>query len=185
MPTGKPPTDDGPRSMPWTVHLPVEGGYRAADLEHPAPLPRIGERLEYIDETGQRQSLPGGRGDPHPAVGGGYTAAGLGGWRLPEHHTPARRDAGATRRRGARPRGAAARLPGSRHRTTRSRNDRYEGRRAQDRSRCRRLHRSPTGAGLGDDPGRRPAGRRTRGGWRLPSPSGWRAGVAREAGEDR
>lgn len=55
MPTGKRPTDEGPRSMPWTVHLPVEGGYRAADLEHPAPLPRIGERLEYIDETGQRQ----------------------------------------------------------------------------------------------------------------------------------
>lgn len=41
--------------MPWTVHLPVDGGYRAADLEHPAPLPRIGERVEYIDETGQRQ----------------------------------------------------------------------------------------------------------------------------------
>jgi hypothetical protein len=41
--------------LPWTVHLPVDGGYRAADLEHPAPLPRIGERVEYIDETGQRQ----------------------------------------------------------------------------------------------------------------------------------
>ena len=55
MPTKRRPTADGPYSMPWTVHLPVDGGYRAADLEHPAPLPRIGERVEYIDETGQRQ----------------------------------------------------------------------------------------------------------------------------------
>ena len=54
MPARRPTESDAPRSLPWTVHFPLEGGYRAADLEHPAPLPRVGETLEYIDETGQR-----------------------------------------------------------------------------------------------------------------------------------
>jgi hypothetical protein len=40
--------------VPFTVYFPVEEGYRAADLAHPAPLPRVGDTLEYIDEAGIR-----------------------------------------------------------------------------------------------------------------------------------
>lgn len=40
--------------IPWTAHLPYGSGYVAADLEHHAPLPRIGDALEYIDEAGGR-----------------------------------------------------------------------------------------------------------------------------------
>jgi hypothetical protein len=40
-----------PNGMPYTVQFPGEGG-SAADLEHPAPLPRVGDSVEYIDETG-------------------------------------------------------------------------------------------------------------------------------------
>lgn len=40
--------------IPWTAHLPYGSGYVAADLEHHAPLPRIGDALEYIDEGGGR-----------------------------------------------------------------------------------------------------------------------------------
>lgn len=48
-----PDQGDGPwpNGMPYTVQFPGEGG-RAADLEHPAPLPRVGDMVEYIDETG-------------------------------------------------------------------------------------------------------------------------------------
>jgi hypothetical protein len=41
-----------PSGMPYTVHFPDGEGYIAADLEHPAPLPRVGDTVEYIDETG-------------------------------------------------------------------------------------------------------------------------------------
>jgi hypothetical protein len=41
-----------PTGMPYTVHFPDGDGYIGADLEHPAPLPRVGDTLEYIDETG-------------------------------------------------------------------------------------------------------------------------------------
>jgi hypothetical protein len=37
--------------MPYTVQFPGDDG-DAADLEHPAPLPRVGDQVEYIDETG-------------------------------------------------------------------------------------------------------------------------------------
>ena len=48
-----PDQGDGPwpNGMPYTVQFPGEGG-GAADLEHPAPLPRVGDLVEYIDETG-------------------------------------------------------------------------------------------------------------------------------------
>src|SRR4026207_364332 len=48
-----PAQGDGPwpSGMPYTVQFPGEGG-SAADLEHPAPLPRAGDLVEYIDETG-------------------------------------------------------------------------------------------------------------------------------------
>jgi hypothetical protein len=48
-----PDQGDGPwpNGMPYTVQFPGEEG-SAADLEHPAPLPRVGDAIEYIDETG-------------------------------------------------------------------------------------------------------------------------------------
>lgn len=42
-----------PSGMPYTVHFPDGEGYIGADLEHPAPLPRVGDTLEYLDETGR------------------------------------------------------------------------------------------------------------------------------------
>ncbi|HYM53278.1 MAG TPA: hypothetical protein VEW45_07370 [Candidatus Dormibacteraeota bacterium] len=41
-----------PGGMPYTVYFPDGKDYRGADLEHPAPLPRIGDRVDYIDERG-------------------------------------------------------------------------------------------------------------------------------------
>jgi len=54
--TDVPGPDEGggpPIGMPWT--LVVEGENWSADLEHAAPLPRIGETLEYIAEDGERR----------------------------------------------------------------------------------------------------------------------------------
>lgn len=53
---GMPGPEEGggpPVGMPWT--LVVEGEDWSADLEHPAPLPRIGEQVEYIAEDGERR----------------------------------------------------------------------------------------------------------------------------------
>lgn len=44
-----------PGVLPYTVHFPEGDGYIGADLEHPAPLPRVGEVVEYIDERGECQ----------------------------------------------------------------------------------------------------------------------------------
>jgi hypothetical protein len=41
-----------PNGMPYTVQFPDGDGSFAADLEHPAPLPRVGDIVEYIDEVG-------------------------------------------------------------------------------------------------------------------------------------
>jgi hypothetical protein len=41
-----------PSGMPYTVHFPDGDGYLDADLEHPAPLPRVGDTIEYVDEAG-------------------------------------------------------------------------------------------------------------------------------------
>jgi hypothetical protein len=50
------PTDSPwPNGMPYTVHFPDGDGSGAADLEHPAPLPRVGDMVEYIDERGGRR----------------------------------------------------------------------------------------------------------------------------------
>lgn len=43
-----------PAGMPWT--LIVESEAWSADLEHAAPLPRPGERIEYIGEEGSRHT---------------------------------------------------------------------------------------------------------------------------------
>jgi hypothetical protein len=40
-------------SMPYTVFFPVGDEYHPADLEHAAPLPRVGDTVEYIDERGR------------------------------------------------------------------------------------------------------------------------------------
>jgi hypothetical protein len=37
---------------PYTVYFPAEDGYRAADLAHAAPLPQVGDSVEYLDESG-------------------------------------------------------------------------------------------------------------------------------------
>lgn len=42
-----------PPGMPWTLYVRDEDW--AADLEHAAPLPRVGERIEYIGEDGSRR----------------------------------------------------------------------------------------------------------------------------------
>jgi len=36
--------------MPYTVVFPGDDGVHAADLDHGAPLPRVGDTVEYIDE---------------------------------------------------------------------------------------------------------------------------------------
>ena len=43
-----------PVGMPYTVYFPDGDGFRGADLEYPAPLPRVGDTVEYIDERGDR-----------------------------------------------------------------------------------------------------------------------------------
>ena len=51
------PLDEGggpPIGTPWTLEVAGEDGW-TADLEHAAPLPRIGDRVEYISEDGGRQ----------------------------------------------------------------------------------------------------------------------------------
>lgn len=50
----EPNAPDGawPRGIPFTVHFPDGEGWIGADLEYPAPLPRVGDTVEYIDETG-------------------------------------------------------------------------------------------------------------------------------------
>jgi len=42
-----------PIGTAWTLDVPDEGW--EADLEHAAPLPRIGERVEYIGADGRRR----------------------------------------------------------------------------------------------------------------------------------
>ena len=37
---------------PYTVYFPTEDGYRAADLAHAAPLPQVGDLVDYLDEDG-------------------------------------------------------------------------------------------------------------------------------------
>lgn len=46
------PTQAAPAGMPYTVLFPDGDSFAAADLEHPAHLPRVGDRVEYIDERG-------------------------------------------------------------------------------------------------------------------------------------
>jgi len=38
--------------VPYTVTFPGSEGPRSADLEHAAPLPRVGDVVEYLDERG-------------------------------------------------------------------------------------------------------------------------------------
>lgn len=42
-----------PPGMPWTLCVRDEDW--TADLEHAAPLPRVGDRIEYIGEDGRRR----------------------------------------------------------------------------------------------------------------------------------
>jgi hypothetical protein len=51
-PQSEPIDSSWPAGMPYTVQFPDGDGLFAADLEHPAPLPRVGDLVEYIDEQG-------------------------------------------------------------------------------------------------------------------------------------
>jgi hypothetical protein len=42
-----------PIGTPWTLEIEGDQGW-TADLEHAAPLPRVGERIEFIGEDGRR-----------------------------------------------------------------------------------------------------------------------------------
>lgn len=55
-PTEQPISDDGgpPIGSAWTLVVDGDGGW-SADLEHAAPLPRAGERIEFIGEDGRRR----------------------------------------------------------------------------------------------------------------------------------
>lgn len=44
-----------PSLMPWT--LAVEGEDWEADLEHGAPLPRVGDRIDFIAEDGTQRTF--------------------------------------------------------------------------------------------------------------------------------
>jgi hypothetical protein len=43
-----------PIGTAWTLEVEGEDGW-SADLEHAAPLPRVGERVEFIGEDGRRR----------------------------------------------------------------------------------------------------------------------------------
>jgi hypothetical protein len=44
-----------PIGSAWTLEVQGEAGW-SADLEHAAPLPRVGELIEFIGEDGRRQN---------------------------------------------------------------------------------------------------------------------------------
>jgi hypothetical protein len=44
-----PDAAEWPVGMPYTLYFPRRGGYAAADIEYSAPLPRVGDMVEYID----------------------------------------------------------------------------------------------------------------------------------------
>jgi len=50
-------TDDGgpPLGSAWTLVVDDEDDGWSADMEHAAPLPRVGERVEFIGEDGTRR----------------------------------------------------------------------------------------------------------------------------------
>lgn len=41
-----------PGGVPYTVYFPDGDGLRPVDLDHPAPLPRVGDVMEYLDAAG-------------------------------------------------------------------------------------------------------------------------------------
>ena len=43
-----------PIGTAWTLEVAGDGGW-SADLEHAAPLPRVGEQIEFIGEDGRRR----------------------------------------------------------------------------------------------------------------------------------
>jgi hypothetical protein len=43
-----------PVGSAWTLEIQGDEGW-SADLEHAAPLPRVGERIEFIGEDGRKQ----------------------------------------------------------------------------------------------------------------------------------
>jgi len=44
-----------PSGVPYTLYFPRRGGYAVADIAHAAPLPRVGDTVEYIGADGGRR----------------------------------------------------------------------------------------------------------------------------------
>jgi hypothetical protein len=67
---------DWPTGMPYTLYFPRRGGYAAADIEYTAPLPRVGDTVEFIDATGAHHLYAVAdvihtlQNSPAPATGG-------------------------------------------------------------------------------------------------------------------
>ena len=51
-PAGGDPASGELAGMPYTLYFPRRGGFAAADIEYAAPLPRVGDTVEYLDPRG-------------------------------------------------------------------------------------------------------------------------------------
>ena len=74
---------DVPVGIPFTLYFPRRGGYAAADIEYPAPLPRVGDTIEYLDHVGTThryeviEVVQAFQSPPEAADGTGLLRAGL------------------------------------------------------------------------------------------------------------
>ncbi|MCV0404406.1 MAG: hypothetical protein K5924_11995 [Chloroflexi bacterium] len=56
--SAEPPPEEGggpPTGTPWTLQVDGDDGW-SADLEHAAPIPRVGERIDFIGEGAAQRS---------------------------------------------------------------------------------------------------------------------------------
>lgn len=56
--SAEPPPEEGggpPVGTPWTLQVDGDDGW-TGDLEHAAPIPRVGERIDFIDEGAVQRS---------------------------------------------------------------------------------------------------------------------------------
>jgi hypothetical protein len=58
-PGGELPVEEGggpPIGSAWTLQIDGDGGW-SADLEHAAPVPRVGDRIDFIGDDGRQRRL--------------------------------------------------------------------------------------------------------------------------------